>query len=188
LNVEREIVKKAGIRSGEGIDVGHLNTVVDECRYHRCYEAALSFLEHRLRTEAELRAHLVAVRKFDAELALHIIGKLKEVGLVNDRAFAEALVRERSSSRSRSRLMIKRELLQKGVDVETASDATVDVNDEEGAFVAGLKKARLIKSLERGEFFRRMAGYLARRGYGPYVVRSVSDRLWQHLCDSPTEE
>ena len=66
------------------------------------------------------------------------------MNLINDKAFAESWMKDRLSYRPKSRMMIRRELLQKGVDRETAAGVTDDIDDGESAFNAGIKKAKLV--------------------------------------------
>lgn len=181
FEINREIVEKAGICVGREIDSDNLESSVKEDNFEKCYEAALHFLEYRARSEEELRRHLLLKRKFDNESVARSIIKLKEVNLVNDGAFAESWTKDRISFKPKSRLMIKRELLQKGVDHETASKVTDDIDDGESAYNAGIKKAKLIRNLEYPEFYKRLAAYLVRRGYSGDVVHGAVTRLWRYI-------
>jgi len=181
FEINREIVEKAGICVGREIDPDNLESSVKEDNFEKCYEAGLHFLEYRARSEEELRRHLLLKRKFDSESVARSIIKLKEVNLINDGAFAESWTKDRISFKPKSRLMIKRELLQKGVDHETASKVTDDIDDGENAYNAGIKKAKLIRNLEYPEFYKRLAAYLGRRGYSGDVVHGAVTRLWGYI-------
>lgn len=183
VEIDRGIVEKAGICVGREIDSDDLESSVKEGNFEKCYEAALHFLEYRARSEEELRRHLLLKRKFDIESVARSIIKLKEVNLINDKAFAESWTDDRISFKPKSRLMIKRELLQKGVDHQTANQVTDDIDDGESAYNAGIKKAKLIRNLEYPEFYKRLAAYLGRRGYGGDVVHGAVTRLWRYICE-----
>lgn len=183
IEVNSEIIETAGIRVGREIDVEGLGRRIKQVDSEKCYEAALHFLEFRARSEEELRRHLLTKRKFDVESVEHALEKLKEVRLIDDKSFAESWTKDRLTFKPRSRLMIKRELLLKGVDQETAGAATEDIDDAESAFQAGLKKARLLKNLEYPDFYRKLAGFLGRRGYGGDAVHGAVKRLWSHMSD-----
>jgi regulatory protein len=188
VEIDREIVKKTGICVGREIDSDSLDLSIREHNYEKCYDAALHFLEYRARSEEELRRHLLLKRKFDSESVTRSINKLKEVNLIDDKAFAESWTKDRISCRPKSRLMIKRELLQKGVDRETAAGVTDDIDDGESAFNAGIKKARLVRNLEYPEFYKRVAAYLGRRGYSGDVVYGAVTRLWKYICEGLSEK
>jgi regulatory protein len=181
LEVEMRLVRAAGIHAGREIDTEQLIKRSKQDNYESCHEAALRFLESRARSEDEVRRHLALKKKFDEESVERTLRKLKEARLIDDNAFAEAWAKDRLTFKPRSRLMIQRELLMKGVDPETAEAATANVDDSESAFQAGLKKARLLRGCEYREFYKKLAGYLGRRGYGGEAVHGSVKRLWAHL-------
>jgi regulatory protein len=143
-----------------------------------CYEAALHYIEYRPRSEAEVRRHLQYKRRFQAESVSRAVAKLKELQLIDDRAFSEMWARERVTNRHKSSLMVRRELMQKGVDTGIIENVTSDIDDEANALRAGMSKARLIRNLEYPEFYKRLASYLSRKGYGAELVQRVVRRLW----------
>lgn len=146
--------------------------------FNSCYEMALRFLDYRQRSEAELRDHLLRKRKCAAGTVKAVLDRLRQAGLVDDRAFARSWTADRVTFKQKSGAVIRRELLQKGIDPETAALATTGVNDEENALRAGLKKARLLAGNSYPEFSRRLAPYLGRRGYSGEVIYKVIPRLW----------
>ena len=183
IEVDNEIIETAEIRVGREIDVDGLVQRIKQDDSEKCYEAALHFLEFRARSEEELKRHLLTKRKFNAESVERAVQKLRQVRLIDDKSFAESWTKDRLAFKPRSRLMIQRELLLKGVDKETASSVTQDVDDGESAFQAGLKKARLLKNLEYPDFYRKLAGFLGRRGYGGDAVHGAVKRLWSYISD-----
>jgi regulatory protein len=77
------------------------------------------------------------------ELVPEIVGRLREVGLVNDTTFAENRAK-RMSSAGRSRRAIAAHLAQKGVDAATVRDAVPrDAGAELGAALAFARKRRI---------------------------------------------
>jgi regulatory protein len=146
--------------------------------FSRCYEAALRFLDYRQRSEAELRNHLLYRRKYGAKAVKSVLDKLRQGGLVDDRAFALNWTLDRVTFKQKSSAMIRHELMQKGIDVETVNLVVADINDEANALKAGLKKARLLGNSNYLEFSRRLAPYLGRRGYSGEVVHKVITLLW----------
>ena len=188
ISIDKRLAEKAGLRLYSEIDIRSLDKIIKEDDADRCYEAALNYLEYRPRSEAELKQHLLYKRRFQGESVTNAIAKLKKLNLIDDRVFAENWTRDRIAYRPKSRLMIKRELLQKGVDYDIANEATQGVEDEAGAYKAGLKKARLLKGLEYPEFARRLSAYLARRGYAVDAVNSVTMRLWHEITGKKAEK
>lgn len=144
-----------------------------------CYDAALHYIEYRPRSGAEVRRHLQYKRKFSEESVSRVITKLKELQLIDDRSFSESWARERVSHRHKSSLMIRHELMQKGVDSVIIESVTGGIDDEANALRAGVSKARQLGKLEYPEFYKRLASYLSRKGFGAELVQRVVKRLWE---------
>lgn len=146
--------------------------------FEKCYEAALHFLEYRARSESEVRNHLLK-KKFDKQHVERCLNKLKQSGFIDDASFAELWIQDRLTYRPKSRSMIKMELLQKGIDKDLVRNVTENIDDEESAYKAGLKKSKLLCNLAYPDFYRRLAGYLGRRGFSSGVVHGAVIKLWQ---------
>jgi regulatory protein len=188
ISVNRGLAEKAGLRSYSEIDSRTLDKLIKEDDAERCHEAALNYLEYRPRSEAELRQHLLYKKHFLAESVTSTIARLKKLKLINDRVFAENWTRDRAAFRPKSRFMIKRELMQKGIDFDIANEATKGIEDQASAYKAGLKKARLLKQVDYREFVKRLSAYLARRGYASDVVNNVTIRLWHEITGENAEK
>ena len=62
------------------------------------------------------------------EIAIEIVDRFEEVGLVDDEKFAAMLVRSRMAEKSVSRTGLARELSRKGIDRELADAALEDIS------------------------------------------------------------
>lgn len=112
-------------------------------------------------------------RSIPEEIALEIVDRFEEVGLVNDEKFAELLVRSRMAERPMSRVGLSRELSRKGIDRDVAEAAldSVSAEDEMSAALSlARKKARATEGLDPVVRRRRMYGALARRGFNPEQI------------------
>jgi regulatory protein len=78
-------------------------------------EAAARFLEARSRSVAEVRRRLTQAG-YRTELIDGAIERLLGLGILDDRAFAEAWVASRDRARPRGERALRRELSQKGID------------------------------------------------------------------------
>ena len=104
-----------------------------------------------------------------AEVAEQVLDRLEAVGLVNDAAFAEAWVESRQQRRHLSRPALRRELQAKGVDrdqIERRSTRWTSVPSCSGPG-AGCRGTAAIAELPYPVRYRRLAGALSRRGFGP---------------------
>ncbi len=188
INIAGHLVKIAGPQEDQLIGPRDLDSMIKEDDFAKCYEAALHFLEYRPRSEAELKQHLLYKRKFLAAAVNRAIVKLRELQLIDDKAFAEAWMRDRIAFKPKSGLMIKRELLLKGVNHEIINEVTDKIDDETNAYKAGIKKARLLHNLAYAEFYQRLASYLGRRGYNGEVVQMAVSRLWDTIHYDSSEK
>jgi regulatory protein len=138
-------------------------------------EMALRRLERRAYARGELKAALVA-KGADPAVCDTLLNRFEEVGLVDDAAYAAAWVESRHGARHLSRFAVVQELRRKGLadEVIDAAVAAVDGESELSAAEAlAESKRRALAGLDRDTAYRRLAGTLARKGYGPGVVNQV---------------
>jgi regulatory protein len=145
----------------------------------RCYQLALRYLGSRQRSEIEVRRYLDTKRIFNEDVIESVIDKLKSIKLLDDRLFAESWKNDRLAFKPRSRSAIRRELVNKGVDVDVIEEATSGVDDLETALLIAQKRAHRLKQLEYPDFYRRLAGYLGRRGYSGEVINTTIKKVWK---------
>ena len=120
----------------------------EEKTLEKAISLALRYLYDRPRSEFEVRSRLR--RRYDEQIAETVIERLTEQGLLDDIAFAHAWSQGRTSSRPRSAALIRRELLVKGLDRETAQTAVENLDDEENAYNAGLQAGTSLAKAEMG--------------------------------------
>jgi regulatory protein len=132
------------------------------------------------RSRAELAADLAA-RDVPDEVATRVLDRFTEVGLVDDQAYAQLLVRTRRDSRGLARRALQQELRRKGVGEEESAAALDGITfDDEVATAEALVARRLpsTRGLPYETRVRRLAGLLARKGYGSgLALRVVRDAL-----------
>ncbi len=176
--IGKEVAAGAGLQIGEGLSMDQIEELKQVDSFQSCFEAALHYLGYRPRSEAEVRQRLFR-RSFTDDAVNKVIVELRERKVIDDAAFAQYWKDNRLTFSPRSRQLIKRELRQKGVATETADEIVGDLNDETSAYEAGLKKARVLVTLDYSEFRSRLSGYLRRRGFSYEVISCVLARLWQ---------
>lgn len=124
------------------------------------------------------------------EVGSAVLDRMEEVGLVDDTAFAGMLVRSQQAGRGLARRALAQELRKKGVDDETAQAALDEVDpreEEERARSLVAKRLRSMAGLDPLVQTRRLAGMLARKGYGAElalrVVREAVREAPEHQRD-----
>ena len=137
----------------------------------------LSKLSLRARTRQELEQALQA-KKVPSEVAQQVLDRMASVGLVDDTSFAADWVESRQQRRHLSAPALRRELQAKGVDRDTIEAALASVDDEAELVAARAlveRKSAVMADLSGQVRYRRLAGMLSRRGFGPAVIARVLD-------------
>jgi len=147
-----------------------LRTLEHASARYRLRRRALALLAIRPRSTRELLERLARVA--DAGLASQVVSELERRGLVDDRRFALEWVRSRQASRGLGAARLRYELLRKGVTRELAEEALREAGAEEEALAAEVARRRLSRYARQPPevAVRRLAGYLARRGFSPAAV------------------
>ena len=141
-------------------------------------DKALELLSFRARSEGELEGRLRRAGHSPAAAA-SALERCRELGYVDDHAFALAHVRDRLRLRPKGRRALRSELYRKGVDRDLAEAAIEQGFEESTLDESGLarrlaaRRARKLRGFEPSAARRRLAAYLSRRGFPPLVVRDV---------------
>ena len=128
---------------------------------------ALRQLAMAPRSRAQL-AETLASRGASEEVAIRVLDRFEDVGLIDDTAFAEMLVRSQRASRGLARRALLHKLRRKGVDDDTATAAVEQVSDDDETAAARELVARRLagtRGLPQDKRLARLAGMLARKGY-----------------------
>jgi regulatory protein len=161
--------------AGEPPESGAAGTDAEPDQESVARSIALRQLTAAPRSRAQL-AEAMARRDVPEEVADRVLDRFTEVGLVDDAAYAEVLVRSRHAERGLSRRALAMELRRKGVDDEIAQEALAQVDDadeEQAARALARKKLRTTRGLDREVRLRRAYGALGRKGYGGSLVSRV---------------
>jgi regulatory protein len=140
----------------------------------------LDSLSRSARTRGQLAA-LLARKGVAEELAEAVLDHYAELGLVDDAAYAEAFTRSRHEHKGLGSRAIAFELRRRSVPDELVQEAVSVLDSEQeqatASRLAAQRQARL-SGLPREVQARRLAGFLARKGYGGEVVgRAVREAL-----------
>jgi len=193
FTVATEAVLTLGLSRDVPVDAQLAAKLVDADLRFRVRDAALGLLTRRPHARRELRDKLYR-KEFPGRAIHEVLDQLESVGLVDDRAFAEAFVRDRVRMRPRGRRALKAELAKRGVrdEAEPAieavfEEAEVDDRDLAREVAEGwLRRQRdtLRAALDEGmrteagrKAMRRYLGFMGRRGFGAGVARGVLDEL-----------
>src|SRR5687768_11149970 len=186
--VGAEALGESKVQVGTSLDDAMAGRLRDAGAYTATYDRALNLLSFRARSARELRRRLVEKGE-SADQVDKVIDRLRELGLVNDADFARQLARSKVAAGA-SRRRVQQEMFKRGVDRTVADEVVSDVFEEEEVTDAdsiervARKKWRTLAALEPVTRRRRLAAFLARRGYAGEDVWRVVRQL---DADTPAE-
>jgi regulatory protein len=145
-----------------------------------CHERALRLLSVRPRSRRELEVRLRGAG-FETDEVQAELARLEAVGLVDDEAFARAVVEHELTVRRSGRRAVVSRLASRGVGRDTIEAALQEQDasapaDAERALELALSRAPRLARVGPEQAFTRLVGFLARRGYDPSVARSAARR------------
>ena len=136
------------------------------------------------RSRAQLEQKL-SQRGCPADVATAVLDRMTEVGLVDDEAYAQMLVRSQQAGRGLAKRALARELRTKGIEDDLAQRALAsipDADERDRARTLVDKKLRAMHGLGIEVQTRRLAGMLARKGYSSSVIYAV---IREAIADAP---
>jgi regulatory protein len=110
------------------------------------------------------------------EVSTRVLDRMEAVGLVDDEAYAQMVVRSKQATRGLAKRALVHELRDKGVDEATIDDALGSIAAESERALAeqvAQKTLRRLAGLDPQVQARRLTGVLGRKGYPPSVVYAV---------------
>ena len=180
LGLDLETVLRCGFTVGLQVSGPDLLKAHALEQRKRAWDSALGLLAVTARTRREVERRLTA--KFPPAVVEATIEHLCNGGWLDDRAYAEGYIRSRREYGARR---ILADLGRKGIEREVAAAAVAailgEVDATEQAREAAAKRLGRMGTVERPTAYRRLAGYLARRGFGPDVISRALAPLLEGL-------
>ncbi|MFC5472089.1 regulatory protein RecX [Cohnella suwonensis] len=164
-----------------------------EERKEEAYRSALHMLEAKARTTAELTRALKR-KGYEADVAAACVERLQARRMVDDAAYARRFAEQRVAGHRKGRMLIRQELLQRGVaraEVDSAIGGLDGGVEQEAANQLAAKKWPSAKG-EIRERKMKVMGMLLRRGYSNAIareaVRLAAEAAALEAADDPYEE
>lgn len=170
--------ERMDLREGRELSEGELEELRSEVHRRQAMDRALDYLSYRPRSEAELERRLRRA-DFSEDAVRHAVERCRELGYVDDLAFARSHVRDRIRLKPRGVRRLRDELRGKGIDEETADEAIraafreADVTERDLLERAAGKKWAELEGEDPVKERRRFRSYLSRRGFPFALIREV---------------
>ncbi|WP_085993167.1 recombination regulator RecX [Oceanobacillus senegalensis] len=122
FSVDEAILVEFQLRKGLELDDSLIETLIEKDTIQKSYSLAINYLSYRMRTKKEMNDYLVK-KEVEPDHIDIIIERLIKEKLLDDKLFAEMFVRTRMNTSYKGPLLIKKELMDKGVASLIASHA-----------------------------------------------------------------
>ncbi len=172
--VDTEVFLLSRLKPGDELTQEELSELMERSDARRAREKALYLLEHRSHSKREL-TEKIARTAASREAAQAAADRLEEIGLIDDKAFAESYARELFLRKRFGALRVRQELSRKGIDRELIDQVMApyleeDTGEENIALVLA-KRYPLWREDEKVR--RRAVAALQRLGYSYGQIRAV---------------
>lgn len=143
---------------------------------------AYFFLKFRPRTKKEMRDYLykkILNRHFSRDDADKVIFQLEERKLIDDKAFVDWFIDQRSRTKQKGELVLKGEMLRLGITKELIDQKLEEkpLEEEDLAFKALSSKWHRFKNLPDKERFAKSAAFLSRRGFSFDIIKKIVNHI-----------
>ncbi len=169
--VDTEVFLLSRLKPGDELTQEELSDLMERSDARRAREKALYLLEHRSHSKRELTEKIARTAASRGAAA----DRLEEIGLIDDKAFAESYARELFLRKRFGALRVRQELSRKGIDRELIDQVMApyleeDTGEENIALVLA-KRYPLWREDEKTR--RRAVAALQRLGYSYGQIRAV---------------
>ena len=179
MNLDTRTLIENRFDVGREIDDDDLHEIINLSNERRAKEKALWLISYRDHSKKELTDKIR--RTCDEESAEKAVERMEELGLVNDRVFAERYARKLIFTKHMSKTAAAFELARKGIDRELADEIleSIDVDEREQIREVIEKKYR---NLSDEKIKRRAFSALQRLGYRFDDIRAVLEEYTEEDC------
>lgn len=163
------------IKVGQELDEQKLEEIVYRSHYNRAKQRALWYLDRRDYFKKELLQKLSA--SFPKEPSREAVERLAELGLVDDRRYAEVMANSLIFNKKVSPKMAKYTLVQKGVDRALADEAVDKIAVDNLSVIREIVERRFAGKLNNEKELNRAISFLARKGFSFSEIKTVLEEF-----------
>ncbi len=174
IGIDEELRFKYGLKVDMEIDDDFIKDILEAEEQNKVKNYALNQLSYRQRSEKELYSSLRR-KGFEEKHIQNVIDFCRQNKYLDDRAFTQAFINDKMNLNKYGPERIRYELLMKGVSNEIINRyLTIDSDEQyEIAFELAEKKFKSYKNNDRNSVYRKMTGYLQRKGYSYDIINKV---------------
>ncbi|MFB0527615.1 MAG: RecX family transcriptional regulator [bacterium] len=184
FHLHKDVLSDLRWKIGQEVDQQEIRRVtrLEELKEARDY--AFLLLSYRARSCQEITERLLK-KRYERKVVQDVVEELKRLHYLDDRAFAIEWIENRLREK-RGKILIRRELLKKGIEKEVIDDSIAEsfekiaTNEDELAWQAIERRIPRYQKLEKSKAYRRIKDFLIRRGFSIETTENTLDKFFQN--------
>lgn len=178
FGISEEIRFKHGLTVDQDIEDNFIQDILLYEEQFKATNYALNLLSYRQRSEKEIFTALKR-KGYEEQFINKAIEYCKENKYIDDLTFAKSFINDKINLNKLGPNRIKYELLNKGISKDII-DKTLRINSHneyEAALIVATKKFNSYKGQDQNAIYRKLGGYLQRKGYSFDVISKILGEL-----------
>ena len=175
IYIHSEIIRKYNVAQGMELSEEEADRLIYENDLRRARERALYLMESRDHSYRELFDKLE--KNYSEDICFEVCNRLAEIGVINDRRYAEKLCRQLFEVKKLGRYRVKQEMRLKGLGSEIIEEAMENFSEEDEPFerLEKLVEQKYERYLTDRKGVEKVKNALARKGYSFGEIKEVLD-------------
>lgn len=175
IYIHSEIIRKYNVAKGMELSEEEADRLIYENDLRRARERALYLMESRDHSYRELFDKLE--KNYSEDICFEVCNRLAEIGVINDRRYAEKLCRQLFEVKKLGRYRVRQEMRLKGLGSEIIEEAMENFSEEDEPFerLEELVEQKYERYLTDRKGVEKVKNALARKGYSFGEIKEVLD-------------
>lgn len=175
IYIHSEIIRKYNVAKGMELSEEEADRLIYENDLRRARERALYLMETRDHSYRELFDKLE--KNYSEDICFEVCNRLAEIGVINDRRYAEKLCRQLFEVKKLGRYRVRQEMRLKGLGSEIIEEAMENFSEEDEPFerLEKLVEQKYERYLTDRKGVEKVRNALARKGYSFGEIKEVLD-------------
>lgn len=175
IYIHSEIIRKYNVAKGMELSEEEADRLIYENDLRRARERALYLMESRDHSYRELFDKLE--KNYSEDICFEVCNRLAEIGVINDRRYAEKLCRQLFEVKKLGRYRVKQEMRLRGLGAEIIEEAMENFSEEDEPFerLEKLVEQKYERYLTDRKGVEKVKNALARKGYSFGEIKEVLD-------------
>lgn len=175
IYIHSEIIRKYNVAKGMELSEEEADRLIYENDLRRARERALYLMESRDHSYRELFDKLE--KNYSEDICFEVCNRLAEIGVINDRRYAEKLCRQLFEVKKLGRYRVRQEMRLKGLGSEIIEEAMENFSEEDEPFerLEKLVEQKYERYLTDRKGVEKVRNALARKGYSFGEIKEALD-------------